>query len=154
MLLFISRLPVIYWQSVCRLNGIVLQYECCFQWRGRTWALEGSELDRSGECTICKHPFPFLFTCQDSRSRLFSARPCAEPEGKQLGSQLQFLNLAFPQPPHPGNDLHVLGLVLEAVLKLTWFSPLTACWVNSKPTCSSSCSGISHIWWTFSVLRA
>lgn len=52
----------------------------------------------------------------------------------------------------PGNDLQVLRLVWEAVLKLTWFSPLTACWVNSKPTCSSSCSGISHIWWTFSVL--
>lgn len=63
--------------------------------RGRTWALEGSELDRSGERTICKHPFPFLFTCQDSRSRLFSARPCTELERKQLGSQLQFLNLAF-----------------------------------------------------------
>lgn len=151
MLLFVSRLPVIYWQSVCRLNGIVLQYECRFQWRGRTWALEGSELDRSGECTICKHPFPFLFTCQDSRSRLFSARPCAEPEGKAAWKSAAIFKPCFL---FPGNDLQVLGLVLEAALKLTWFSPLTACWVNSKPTCSSSCSGISHIWWTFSVLIA
>lgn len=153
MLLFLSRLPVIYWQSVCRLNGIVLQYECCFQWRGRTRASEGSELDRSGERTIRKHPFPFLFTCQDSRHRLLQPVPAQSRGESSLEVSCNFFKPCF-FPPHSGHDLQVLGLALGAVLKLTWFSPLTACWVNSKPTCSSSCSGISHIWWTFSVLIA
>lgn len=151
MLLFISRLPVIYWQSVCRLNGIVLQYECRFQGRGRTPAGEGSELDRSGECTICKHPLPFFIHVSGQQEQ---AVQC--PSLRRAGGKAAWKSAAIFKPCFlfSGDDLQVLGPALEAVLKLTWFSPLTACWVNSKPTCSSSCSGISHIWWTFSVLIA
>lgn len=57
------------------------------------------------------------------------------PGKSGLEVSCSLLNLAFF--PSPGHDRQVLRLVLEAVLKLTWFSPLTACWVNSKPTCSS-----------------
>lgn len=80
---------------------------------------------------------PFLFYSRVKTAGAGCSVPVPEQSRRESSLEVScnFLNLAFS--PATGHDLQVLGLVLEAVLKLTWFSPLTACWVNSKPTCSS-----------------
>lgn len=133
-----------------------------FCWGGRTYGVEGSELDRSGDCTICEHPFSFYIHLSDTVGVLCAC--CARCKAGRKQSRkwsadgklccFSFCLSWFP-PLLPPSGLHRhLCSELEAVWKLTWFNPLTACWVNSKLTWSSPCSRISRIWWTFSLLIA